>query len=365
MSTNETEPQPLPDTSSLTGRLLLVDDSETSRELLGELLAALGHEIATASSGTDALALVDAQPFDLIVLDIMMPEMDGYEVLSRLKQRTETRHIPVLVVSGYTEVDSVVRCVQMGAEDYLTKPFNAVLLQARIGACLEKKRLRDHEMEMFQQLSREKENSDRLMMNILPRAIADRLRAGEQTIVDSFASVTVLFADIVGFSQLAARLTANELVRNLNEIFSRFDSLAGRFGLEKIKTIGDAYMAVGGLPERCEDHTERAADMALAMQDEIIQFTQETGFDLSIRIGLHTGPVVAGVIGKHKFTYDLWGDTVNIASRMESHGHPSAIQVSSETETHLRNKYLLVTRGRISVKGQGELMTYLLMGKMG
>jgi adenylate cyclase len=358
LSVNETS-QPL------TGRVLLVDDSAESRDVLGALLAALGHGVETAGGGREALERVKGEAFDLIILDIMMPEMDGYEVLSQLKQDAGTRHIPVLVLSGYTELDSVVRCVQMGAEDYLTKPFNRVLLQARIGACLEKKRLRDHEMEMFRQLSLEKENSDRLLLNILPAPIANRLRAGEQVIVDSFASVTVLFSDIVGFSQLAARLSANELVRTLNEVFSRFDSLAGRFGLEKIKTIGDAYMAVGGLPERCDDHAVRAAEMALAMQEEIINFSRETGYELSIRVGLHTGPVIAGVIGKHKFSYDLWGDTVNIASRMESHGHPSAIQVTAETERNLRDRYLFVTRGRIAVKGQGELMTYLLVGRLG
>jgi class 3 adenylate cyclase len=291
--------------------------------------------------------------------------MDGYEVLERLKQDSDSRHVPVLMLSGYSEIDSVVRCVQMGAEDYLTKPFNAVLLQARVGACLEKKRLRDHEMEMFRQLSLEKENSDRLLLNILPPSIADRLRGGEQIIVDSFAAVTVLFADLVGFSQLAVRLSATELVRTLNTMFSAFDALAARFGLEKIKTIGDAYMAVGGLPERTDNHAERAAEMALAMQEETNRFSRESGYDLSIRVGLHTGPVVAGVIGTHKFSYDLWGDTVNIASRMESHGHPSAIQVSAETERRLRDKYVFITRGRIAIKGQGELMTYLLMGRNG
>lgn len=347
-----------------TGRLLLIDDSEESRDILGTLLMALGHQVATAASGREALDRVAAEPFDLIILDILMPEMDGYEVLSRLKQNPETRHVPVLVLSGYTEIDSIARCIQMGAEDYLSKPLNGVLLQARLNACLEKKRLRDHELEMFRQLGQAKENSERLLRNILPRAIADRLRAGEQVIVDSFADVTVLFADIVGFSQLAARLSPTELVRTLNTVFSRFDSLAARFGLEKIKTIGDAYMAVGGLPERCTDHAERAADMALAMQEELIRFSEETRLELNVRVGLHSGPVVAGVIGTHKFSYDLWGDTVNIASRMETHGHPNAIQTTAETERRLRDKYMFVTRGRIAVKGQGELMTYLLVGRV-
>ena len=347
----------------LTGRLLLVDDSAESRDLLQELLTAMGHETTVAAGGEEALRKVGSEPFDLIMLDIMMPGMDGYEVLYRLKQDPVMRHVPVLVLSGYTEMDSVVRCVQMGAEDYLTKPFNTVLLQARIGACLEKKRLRDHEMEMFRQLTAEKEHADRLLLNILPRAIADRLRAGEQVIVDSFPEVTVLFADIVGFSQLAGRLTANELVRNLNDVFSRFDSLAAKFGLEKIKTIGDAYMAVCGLPERCANHAEQAAEMALAMMAEIVSFNAAADCSLSIRVGLNSGPVVAGVIGKHKFSYDLWGETVNLASRMESHSHPGAIQVSAETERLLRDRYLFVTRGRIVVKGQGELMTYLLVGR--
>ena len=343
----------------------MVDDSPDSRELLDELLNTLGHAVEAVADGESALERVRLGGFDLIILDLLMPGMDGYEVLSRLKQDPEMRHVPVLVVSGYTEVDGVVRCIQMGAEDYLTKPFNAVLLQARIGACIEKKRLRDQELEAVRKLGDEKANSDRLLLNILPSPIAERLQNGEQVIVDSFAAVTVLFADIVGFSQLAARLSPNELVRNLNEIFSRFDRLAAEHGLEKIKTIGDAYMAVSGLPERRLDHAERAAAMALAMQEEMLRFAGETGQSLSIRIGMHSGPVVAGVIGTHKFTYDLWGDTVNLASRMESHGHPSAIQVSEATERLLRDSFHFVTRGRIQIKGQGELLTYLLMGRLG
>jgi len=347
------------------GRLLIVDDSPESCEILAMLCEKIGHLPTSVESGEAALELMRTKEFDVIILDIMMPGMDGYEVLTRLKADPATRDTPVLILSGYTELDSIVHCIKLGAEDYLPKPFKAILLKARIGACLEKKRLRDHDKFIINQLEEEQKKSDKLLLNILPGPIADRLKQGEEVIVDSFASVTVLFADLVGFSQLAARLSPNELVRSLNDVFSRFDFLARQFGLEKIKTIGDAYMAVAGVPERCDNHAERAADMALAMQDEIQTFNQQSGHSLKVRIGMHSGPVVAGVIGTHKFTYDLWGDTVNIASRMESHGHPSAIQVSENTERILRDKYLFITRGRIQVKGQGELMTYLLGGKLG
>ncbi len=354
-----------PDAPLEKGRLLIVDDSPESREILALLCEKIGHIPTTVESGEAALELAKTRDFDVVILDIMMPGMDGYEVLARLKSHPETRDTPVLILSGYTELDSIVRCIKLGAEDYLPKPFKAILLKARIGACLEKKRLRDRDKLIIRQLEEEQKKSDKLLLNILPGSIADRLKQGEEVIVDSFASVTVLFADLVGFSQLAARLSPNELVRSLNDVFSRFDRLARECGLEKIKTIGDAYMAVAGVPERCQNHAERAADMALAMQDEILSFNRQTGHSLKVRIGLHSGPVVAGVIGTHKFTYDLWGDTVNIASRMESHGHPSAIQVSENTERILRDTFLFITRGRIQIKGQGELMTYLLGGKLG
>ncbi|WP_199246540.1 adenylate/guanylate cyclase domain-containing protein [[Phormidium] sp. ETS-05] len=206
----------------------------------------------------------------------------------------------------------------------------------------------------------ERQKVDRLLLNILPEQIATRLKQEEQTIADSFAEVTVLFADIVGFTQFCTQIPPTELVALLNEIFSRFDLLAEQYNLEKIKTIGDAYMIVSGIPVPRPDHAEAMANMALEMQRTIGQFNAKTGSSFNIRIGIHTGPVVAGVIGIKKFIYDLWGDTVNIASRMESHGLPGCIQVTEATYQQLKHKYLFEKRGTIHVKGKGEMTVYLL-----
>ncbi|MEM9539568.1 MAG: adenylate/guanylate cyclase domain-containing protein [Cyanobacteria bacterium P01_E01_bin.42] len=212
-------------------------------------------------------------------------------------------------------------------------------------------------------LAAEQERSEKLLRNILPDSIACRLKHESQTIADSFSDVTVLFADIVGFTEFSARISARELVELLNQIFSRFDRLAEKHGLEKIKTIGDAYMVVAGLPEEREDHAHAIADMAIDMQFALKQFNQHSQYNLNLRIGIHTGEVVAGVIGLKKFAYDLWGDTVNTASRMESHGIPGQIQLSEITYQYLQNQYLFQERGTISVKGKGEMKTYLLIGK--
>ncbi|MBE9223862.1 response regulator [Phormidium sp. LEGE 05292] len=209
----------------------------------------------------------------------------------------------------------------------------------------------------------EQEQAEKLLLNILPEPIAQRLKLEQNTIADSFENVTVLFADLVGFTELSANTSPRQLVENLNIVFSEFDLLAEQHGLEKIKTIGDAYMAVAGLPASRPDHAEAAAEMALGMLIKIAEFNSKAGTSFSLRIGMNTGPVVAGVIGIKKFSYDLWGDTVNTASRMESQGIPGAIQVSTTTYQLLKDKYKLTKRGAISIKGKGEMVTYLLTGK--
>ena len=222
-------------------------------------------------------------------------------------------------------------------------------------------------------LRAEQEKSEQLLLNILPEPIAQQLKQGQSAIAEHFDEVTILFADIVDFTPLSARLDPIELVNLLNQIFSAFDQLAEQFGLEKIKTIGDAYMVAAGLPVRREDHAEAMAEMALAMQACMKQFREEKAADqrfqrelgvpLSLRIGINTGIVVAGVIGTKKFIYDLWGDAVNIASRMESQGQPGFIQVTEATYARLKNKYVFKERGSVAVKGKGDMMAYWLLGK--
>ncbi|MGI8460972.1 MAG: adenylate/guanylate cyclase domain-containing protein [Solirubrobacterales bacterium] len=209
----------------------------------------------------------------------------------------------------------------------------------------------------------EQEKSERLLLNVLPEPVANRLKESEEIIADEFSEVTVLFADLVGFTQLAERMPADELVALLNRIFARWDVLAAERGVEKIKTIGDAYMAAAGVPVRRDDHAEAVASLALAMQPEVESCSEVLEHELRLRIGIDSGPVVAGVIGRSKFIYDLWGDTVNTASRMESHSLPGAIQVTERARDRLTGRFDLRHRGMIEIKGKGRMASYLLVGE--
>jgi adenylate cyclase len=315
-----------PKTNFLSGRILVVDHTDANRDLLSRRLRRQGHAVDTADGGRSALEAVAKSEFDLILLDLMMPDINGLQILTWLKANPALQHIPVIMISALDEIDSIVHCIEAGAEDYLPKPFDPVLLGARIEASLERKRLRDRERAFTNQLRAEKGKTEALLLNILPGSIVSRIRKGEVAIADRFPDATILFADLVGFTNLAGRHSPGRIVELLNGLFSAFDKLAKRLNLEKIKTIGDAYMAAGGLPEERPGHALSVAEMALGMIDAV----RETGkrFDeaLEVRIGIHSGEVVAGIIGQHRSIYDVWGDTVNIASRLESTGLPNRIQ---------------------------------------
>ena len=344
-------------------RILVVDDNASNRELLKRRLERQGHSVALAENGSRSLEMLREAPFDLILLDLLMPDISGFDVLSILKSDPALRDIPVIVISALNEIDSIVRCIQAGADDYLAKPFDPVLLRARIGSSLEKKHLRDREREALDALRIEKERSEQLLLNILPAPIIARLKSGETVIADHVSDVTILFADFVGFTELSSRLSAPELVGVLGRVFSAFDGLALKFGVEKIKTIGDAYMVACGLFDDRDDHAHAVADMALAMAETLDILNDTLPTPLEIRMGINSGDVVAGVIGAHKFIYDIWGDAVNVASRLESSSLPGRIQVSASTYEHLGGDFILAPRDGLEIKGKGAMEAFFLTGR--
>ena len=350
-------------------RVLVVDDSRTLRKVLVRELRQIGPmQIEEAADGVEALEILQARTFDLVLLDMEMPELDGLGVLTALKDSGQLSGLPVIVISSAEEIDKTVKCIEMGAEDYLPKTFNPILLRARILSSFEKKRFRDLEKDYLAQLQKEKEllqmeqmKSERLILNILPKPIAERLKKNEKNISSSYEDVTILFSDLVGFTQMSSLLTPSDLVALLNDLFTRFDKRAESLGLEKIKTIGDSYMAAGGVPVPRADHADIVADMALGMLEDLAEFNRDKQMSLQMRIGLNSGPVVAGIIGFTKFSYDLWGSTVNVASRMESSSVIGKIQISPSTAKALSGRFDLQGREVIEVKGIGKVLTHFLL----
>jgi len=349
------------------GKILIVDDQEANILLLERVLRNVGYVSITAI--TDPFKVVELHHnnrYDLILLDLQMPGMDGFQVMQALKELAQDDYLPILVITA--QPDHKLRALKAGARDFITKPFDLAEVQIRVYNMLEVRLLHLQTKQLYEQVVAEQRVSERLLLNVLPQAIAQRLKGRPdvmadnftEVIADSFADVTVLFADIVNFSKFSESVSPEVLVEVLNDIFTRFDSIADERGLEKIKTIGDAYMAAAGLPLPAHDHAIRAANMALDMMDAMEQFNQQRNHQLKVRIGICTGAVVAGVIGKRKFLYDLWGDVVNTASRMESHGVAGRIQVTDSTHLWLKELFSLEARGPIEIKGKGEMNTWFL-----
>ncbi|KAF3884138.1 MULTISPECIES: adenylate/guanylate cyclase domain-containing protein [Nostocales] len=493
--------------------ILVVDDIPANLRLLVNILRENGYNARAIVNGHSVLDIAQSIEPDLILLDILMPSINGYEICQQLKANPKTRDIPVIFISALNEGLDKAKAFEVGGVDYITKPFQVEEVLIRINNQLTQRflikilqqqtkllyqqnrhlqtEISDRKRaevslrmskeryysifenaivgiyqltpegkylsvnsalakmygysspeELFQSISDidkqiyldpqhrqkfaaaleenetvsgfeslihrkdgktiwisesaravrdstgkllyyegmvseiterklaqealkfQKAQSEELLLNILPQQIAERLQAGETLIADQFQEVSVLFADIVGFTQLSCQKTPAELVEFLNKIFSKFDQLAAKHGLEKIKTIGDAYMVVGGLPTPNPDRVRKTAQMALDMQASLAQFNAQEKQGLQLRIGMNIGPVVAGVIGISKFSYDLWGDTVNVASRMESNGLPGKIQVSAATYESLKEEFKFEQRGEIFIKGKGVMMTYWLTGNL-
>ena len=339
------------------GCCLVVDDNATNRDILCRLLLRQGHRVATAVNGRQAVEMIHAEPFDLVLLDIQMPEMNGFQVLAHLKNDEKLRDVPVIMISALDQEDSVIRCIALGAEDYLPKPFNPLLLRARIGACLEKKRFRDKEQSFLRQIEQEKKRADELLHVILPGPIVQELKATNDVKPRRYENVAVLFADLVGFTRYCEGRSPEEVVPHLQKLVEAWENSALKYGVEKIKTIGDAFMAASGL-------LTPVANPVLACVrcgQEMIAETRKLPVGWNLRVGVHVGHVMAGIIGKRQYLFDLWGDTVNTAARMESSGKAGHITLSPQARARVEG-LLPVQPRQENVKSLGMMTIYDVSG---
>ena len=354
----------------LHGKILIVDDQQFNITLHERMLRGAGYDLIMSTTDPGAACLLHAENhFDLILLDLQMPGMDGFEVMEHLKKIETEGYLPVLVITAQPE--HKLQALHAGAKDFVSKPFNLPEVLLRVHNMLEVRLLHLETKKLYDQVVAEQKVSERLLLNVLPESIAERLKGlpaigaddFTEVIGDTFADVTVLFADIVEFTKFSEGVSVEVLLSVLNDVFSRFDRIADDRGLEKIKTIGDSYMVAAGLPIAAPDHAIRAAEMALDMIEAMNHFNEHSRHKLNVRIGMDSGAVVAGIIGKRKFLYDLWGNVVNTASRMESHGVPGRIQVTDATRQRLGTPFTFEERGAIDVKGMGAMHTSFLTGR--
>jgi len=336
-----------PKTRTVPGHLLVVDDNKVNRLLLSRSLEQQGHSVETAENGRQALEMLRSKPFDLVLLDIQMPEIDGYEVLSQLTSDLHLRDIAVIMTSALDELDSVVKCIEMGAEDYLTKPVNPVLLRARIGASLEKKRLRDQQRELIRKFA--------------TAEVADDLETSGFSLGGKYVEATAMFSDIRSFTTIAEAQSPAETIELLNTYYTlMFEAISGHGGIVN-QMVGDGLMAIFGAPFAQEGHCEMAVRAALEMIEmiDLFNYERETEGKLKIRIGIGvaSGQVIAGYTGTvHRATYTCVGDTVNLAARLESHtkvvGEP--ILIDETTRLCLANGIRVIDQGLVQVKGKTQ-----------
>jgi len=345
-------------------RVLLVDDQPMIGEAIRRCLAE-HHDIELLYCQDPLEAIPNALKFKptVILQDLVMPEVDGLQLLGFIRAHSALGDVPLVMLSSQEDASIKAKAFALGANDYLVKIPEALELTARI-RYHSRSYLNEQEKQRYlTALEQEQERSQRLLLNILPQKIAEQLKVSGNVTPESFTSVSVMFADIVGFTEISQLVSPVELVECLNKIFSDFDDLADKYQLERIKTIGDSYMAVSGVPTRREDHATRLAHMALDMHQSLNHLQSELPVPIKIRTGMASGPVVAGIVGSKKFIYDLWGDTVNVASRMESHGIANEIQMTEQTHELVRDQFRCERRGSIDVKGKGKMVTYLLKGE--
>jgi adenylate cyclase len=343
-----------------TARILVVDDNEDNRYTLTERLRREGYvNLATACDGGEALARLAAQPFDLVLLDVVMPVLDGIGVLARLKADERLRHIPVVMISAVRDLDRVARCIELGAEDYLPKPFNKVILRARVGSSLERKRLRDVEKAHLAEIEAQRRRLDACLNAIFPAPAVAELQATGRIAARRFDDVAVLLADIVGFTAYCERHPPEEVVAEFDRFAQSCEDLFRVFGLEKINAIGDAILATVNLLRPHAEPVPAAVRCGLAIVDAATGLPDRW----AVRVGIHVGPVVAGMVGREKFGFDIWGNTVNLAGRLSKLGDEPAVFLSEAAKTRAGAGFVTVPLGSLSLKGKGETPVFHCLGE--
>ena len=338
--------------------ILIVDDEPFNVDLLEQELDLLDYDTVAASNGVEALEVLARERVDLVLLDVMMPQLDGYGVLANIRERAAWRHLPVIMISALNEMESVVRCIELGAEDYLPKPFEPVLLKARIGACLEKKRLHDLEAAYLKQIEAQmceievqRQRADTLLHVILPSSAVAELKATNRVAPRRHDEVTVMFADVAGFTSYCDQYSPEEVVDNLQLLVENFEEIANAHGLEKIKTAGDAFMAVAGLLVPSADPVMASLRCAFDMAEAARRGPPAW----QLRVGIHIGPVIAGVVGRQKFAFDLWGDTINVAARLSEFGAAGSIHLSGDAWSRVEGRCHGRRLGLVTLKGKGRV----------
>ena len=340
--------------------ILVVDDSTQNCQILNVLLTSEGYQVLLADGGQSALDVIEQGLPDLMLVDIMMPGMDGYELCRRLKADSRTSVIPVIFVSALSETKDKLVGFKVGGVDYITKPFQFEEILARIATHLKLCRLQHQLEEQNKQLEEEQRKIESLLLNVLPVQVARELMVTGEYQPRSFAEATVCFVDIVAFTEAAATLEPEYIISELNDIFTGFDRIACENNCERIKTIGDAYLFACGVPEENSEHAYNVVQSA----QEIIAFLHERNAkskqEWLVRIGVDSGKVVGGIVGSEKYLYDIFGDTVNIAARMEKMSTPMRVNISEATHALLQDRFSVYKRKCREVKGKGKFCMFFV-----
>jgi class 3 adenylate cyclase/CheY-like chemotaxis protein len=366
--------------------ILYVDDEENN---LQSFKAAMRrhYNIFTAISGNEGMEIFKQNDIHVIVTDQRMPNMTGVQFLQRLPEEPDNTRI---ILTGFSDMDAIIDAINTGqVYRYITKPWDKDELKMTLDNAIESVKLRRDNKHLIselkenneqleakvkertkeielktQQVETEKAVAEKLLLNILPEEIADELKKFGRSYARRHEEVSVLFADIKGFTTIAANMSPDELVSQLDEVFRGFDRIADKYNIEKIKTIGDCYMCASGLPTSDQNHAVNAISAALDMQDFMQGFNKLKAIQglpsFEIRIGVHSGPVVSGVVGTKKFAYDIWGDTVNITAQMEQKSEPNKVNISASTHDHINGLFNTTHRGKIKIKNQTEIDMYFV-----